>query len=48
MFQYIANHYSTELSSVNIDARSEETNQFFNHLGFTNFVQQYEMELDLR
>ena len=48
MFQYIANHYSTELSSVNIDARSEDTNQFFNHLGFENFVQQYEMELDLR
>ncbi|HEY0751901.1 MAG TPA: GNAT family N-acetyltransferase [Chitinophagaceae bacterium] len=44
MFQYIANHYSTELSSVNIDARSEDTNEFFRSLGFTNFVQQYEME----
>lgn len=48
MFQYIANHYSTELLSVNIDAQSEDTNHFFTCMGFTNLVQQYEMELDLR
>ncbi|HTN47693.1 MAG TPA: GNAT family N-acetyltransferase [Flavipsychrobacter sp.] len=44
LFQHVANTFDENISVVNIDATSENTNAFLQRLGLKNFLSQYEME----
>jgi GNAT superfamily N-acetyltransferase len=47
LFRHVANNYSREISIINVDGRSAETNKFLQEIGLQHFISQQEMELKL-
>ncbi|MCD7976780.1 MAG: GNAT family N-acetyltransferase [Tannerellaceae bacterium] len=47
LFDRIASEYDPEITLVNLDAGDTVTNTFLQAIGFENYIQQYEMKLDI-
>lgn len=45
LFAYVVEHYTTNLSVINVDHTDEKTNSFLLNRGFEKYIQQYEMRL---
>lgn len=45
LFTYVVEHYTTNLSVINVDHTDEQTNSFLLNRGFEKYIQQYEMRL---
>ena len=48
LLKHIATNYGKEISVINVDNTSKETQIFFNEIGMDIYIKQYEMELQLK